>query len=866
MKKLIALLLLLSTPAMAQNPFAGRNNPGNPYAGVPALTVKPGTFSTGGYFFPAGSTVAFNGTFVVNDSTVDIVAIESDILILNSEVSLLSDSTVQISSDLDLYIATHSIDADAHHVPTVDTTIQVEFDAYVSDNDTSTDTLRSDNDVNTAQLATVAQDTTTLGNMQPNSQFSSTWTGTNFWTQQLVIGTDTAQSTSLLDIIGDGGSNAGVSIRNDGTTSISMRTWSDNSFISPSLFNRKGRGTEAVPTATIDNDRLYRISARGHDGTGHFSGHGATIDIYATENHAPGAQGTRIEWLTTPNLTGSASNILTFDQDGSLTVPGKVTGNGVDYNAEFEKVGVSTVSIALSTTTLGSEQDKMSVSTDTLRTDVDAKVEKSGDTMTGDLTGTGFFASTFTARVGDGVDSSTLTIAAESPAGFPTGSGGAGLYIDGKAPRASFVGYGGGNGAAINFAFAQGTNEAPTTVLNANQLGFIRFHGHDGTAFTSISAAEMRVRTAEEWAPGSHGTIFQFRTTPIGTDSKIVALTIENDGSLTTTGDTTSGGDVFVTNGSSLAVGTLFPSAKLHVQDGEIFAIHDGASPRVVVGDDAGSARGYLQWDSANDYTRVGSDGAANDLKINGNNISIGNIFPGEPLTVGFGTTNLLEINDDGNVYFQKGAVEASTLSATGLLSLASNDCDVLTPDTTGQICIDDTHGGVGESPLHVSVSTNGVPFFAEVVLAEVTQPIGELFVSTSNAIETTIATAGIFVMAEGNSSTSTVRGFVSDQSGRLTYVGLSTKTFSVNVHATISATNNNKEIHLRLVKNGDIEGAIPFSSPGFTGTGDNKVNVSTKRLFANSTTGDYWELFIANITDNVNLTLEQCYMVVTAE
>lgn len=80
----------------------------------------------------------------------------------------------------------------------------------------------------------------------------------------------------------------------------------------------------------------------------------------------------------------------------------------------------------------------------------------------------------------------------------------------------------------------------------------------------------------------------------------------------------------------------------------DLAAINSGGNPKVIVGDDLSSAFGYIQWDSTNDYIKLETD--ANGIKVKGNDVSIGNIFPSQPLIVGEGSTELFRVQDNGNV------------------------------------------------------------------------------------------------------------------------------------------------------------------------------------------------------------------------
>ena len=105
----------------------------------------------------------------------------------------------------------------------------------------------------------------------------------------------------------------------------------------------------------------------------------------------------------------------------------------------------------------------------------------------------------------------------------------------------------------------------------------------------------------------------------------------------------------FLIKNSRVGIGTDSPQARLHVEGGEVWVFDDGNSPRLVLGDN-GSEYGYLQWDSLNNYFRIEKSNDANGLKVNGNFVSIGNIYPGEPLIVGYGSTEIFKVKSSGEV------------------------------------------------------------------------------------------------------------------------------------------------------------------------------------------------------------------------
>jgi hypothetical protein len=131
------------------------------------------------------------------------------------------------------------------------------------------------------------------------------------------------------------------------------------------------------------------------------------------------------------------------------------------------------------------------------------------------------------------------------------------------------------------------------------------------------------------------------------------------------------------TNGR-IGIGGVATYSKFEVIGGDAAVYNSGGNPRLILGDSTSAGEnGYLQWDSANNYFRIESVGT-NGLKINDNYVTIGNIYPSQPLIVANGTTKLFEVNTTGSVLSQ-----TSTNSATAFQIQNSSNAAVLDVDTS---------------------------------------------------------------------------------------------------------------------------------------------------------------------------------------
>ena len=102
--------------------------------------------------------------------------------------------------------------------------------------------------------------------------------------------------------------------------------------------------------------------------------------------------------------------------------------------------------------------------------------------------------------------------------------------------------------------------------------------------------------------------------------------------------------------GGNVGIGTEYPGAKVHIEGGEIWIFDNEQNPRFLLGDTPVSGNyGSFQWDSLNNYFRLETNGT-NGIKMNDNFLSIGNVFPSQPLIVASGSTELMRVQSNGNV------------------------------------------------------------------------------------------------------------------------------------------------------------------------------------------------------------------------
>ncbi|MGF7228986.1 MAG: beta strand repeat-containing protein [Candidatus Saccharibacteria bacterium] len=331
------------------------------------------------------------------------------------------------------------------------------------------------------------------------------------------------------------------------------------------------------------------------------------------------------------------------------------------------------------------------------------------------------------------------------------------------------------------------------------------------------------------------------------TDST-AALTVKNAAGTSTVLN------VDTTNGR-VGVGGVALASKFEVIGGDAAIYNNGGNPRLILGDTT-SDYGYLQWDSTNNYFRIETVGT-NGLKINDNNVSIGNIYPGQPLTVAEGTTQLFQITSTGTVLSQ-----TSTNSTTAFQVQNSSSAAVLDVDTSNS---------------RVGIGTNAPSRTADIAINNATTSALPLLVEQAGTGDTGLelksATQSYYVgsdSSDGNfkissntaTGTSTVMGYntigsstdTNDQNSmnatKFTSSATGTLTQLNSYIATVDTTPNNKAQMAIYTDSSGSPGTLLASSSSITLTA-NSWNAFTIPATAITNGVTYWLVYNTNSSSN---------------
>jgi hypothetical protein len=114
---------------------------------------------------------------------------------------------------------------------------------------------------------------------------------------------------------------ASVLLQLVGPTGLGARLEMDGYAGSPQFNTRRANGTAAAPTAVKAGDGLAVFSGRGYGATGWSASNRAVVSMLAAENWTDTAQGSEIQFQTTPLGSIATATVWKFTSEGHL-LPG----------------------------------------------------------------------------------------------------------------------------------------------------------------------------------------------------------------------------------------------------------------------------------------------------------------------------------------------------------------------------------------------------------------------------------------------------------------------------------------------------------------------------------------------------------------
>lgn len=118
--------------------------------------------------------------------------------------------------------------------------------------------------------------------------------------------------------------------RTDSASRMSLTSITSTNSEGPQMIWQRASSTGGIAAATPINNNLGAFSFRGHNGTG-FTGSRAFINVTATENWAPGANGTSMIFQVTPAGTSVLTEVMRINS-GELRIIGDVIVDGTTLN------------------------------------------------------------------------------------------------------------------------------------------------------------------------------------------------------------------------------------------------------------------------------------------------------------------------------------------------------------------------------------------------------------------------------------------------------------------------------------------------------------------------------------------------------
>ena len=299
----------------------------------------------------------------------------------------------------------------------------------------------------------------------------------------------------------------------------------------------KSRGTVAAPTPVLAGDRIMGLYGIGYHSGGGFGGNSAAVQMLAAENFTATAQGSKIDFGTTPIGATARSTRMTLDSTGNL---------GIGISTPVTRLAVSTPAVSTHInvrTALGnSNNDLMDVTgrtgdvyldhvisatytataPTTLNKAVTFKIDRAPDVSDVDLTVAKALA--FWVEAGDSLFGGKISAGNSNPTYRLDIQGNNYLDSSIKMRRTEVSGIGPG----VDFYTSTDATSTSTAQTDVNKgLGQINFYGTNETGASAPNpSARISVTTSEATSTTATGGSIRFQATPTGTNSIVEVMRI----------------------------------------------------------------------------------------------------------------------------------------------------------------------------------------------------------------------------------------------------------------------------------------------------------------------------------------------------
>jgi hypothetical protein len=328
--------------------------------------------------------------------------------------------------------------------------------------------------------------------------------------------------------------------------------------VGPYYMARRARGTPGAPTAVQSGDGLSGLYGDGYGATAFGSGFAGGITVLAAQNWTDTAHGTSLAFSTTPISSTSPATRMTLDASGNLGIGTTTTPAAGILEVSNATSALPFGNIVSSSFTGTNPGGSLVIGRKARGTSGAPTAVLGGDNLVAFL-GQGYGTTGFsgtrggmfvraaenwtdaaqgtslafnTTPTGTNTPATRLTITPSGDVGIGTANPFESVEIV-RNGEANFLGtsYNDGDGSAVYFRRARGTQQTPSAVLAGDALGYFGGTGYGATAWGN-GAGVIAAVAAENWTDTANGSLIGFATTPSGTTDFVVQAAILSNGNL----------------------------------------------------------------------------------------------------------------------------------------------------------------------------------------------------------------------------------------------------------------------------------------------------------------------------------------------